>query len=383
MSKIHMFPHGGSGNHGCEAIIRTTTELLNGNDITLYSENPEQDFRYIKDADFKIQKSYHQTTKFSTKYIYAKLSNLLGNKNALDELYYDPIISGCKKKDIFLSIGGDNYCYGDNEYIYLVNRCLRKKGCKTVLWGCSIEPDNISEKMKKDLSEYDLIIARESISYEILKEINHNTIQYPDPAFILKKEAGTLPESLLPKKYIGINVSPMIQSNEQKKGIVLDNYCELINHILLTTDDKVALIPHVVWQHNDDRKPLKFLYDKFVESGRVVLIEDQNCMLLKNIIANSKYFIGARTHSTIAAYSTKVPTLVMGYSNKAKGIAKDLFGTYENYVLPVQTIKEKNELVNAYRWLAENQNEIMEIFNQKMDVYVNSVYQLRKVLNEL
>ena len=55
-------------------------------------------------------------------------------------------------------------------------------------------------------------------------------------------------------------------------------------------------------------------------------------------------FIGARTHSTIAAYSSGVPTLVVGYSVKAKGIAKDLFGTEENYVLPVQALKEENNL---------------------------------------
>ena len=49
-------------------------------------------------------------------------------------------------------------------------------------------------------------------------------------------------------------------------------------------------------------------------------------------------FIGARTHATIAAYSSCVPTLVVGYSIKARGIAKDLFGTDEGYVLPVQAL---------------------------------------------
>ena len=387
MKTIHIYPHGGSGNHGCEAIVRTTVELLEGNDITLYSENPEQDFFYLKDIldnnILKIQKPSEQASRYSIKYLRSRLSNVFGDKNAMDELYFDPIISNCKNNDILLSIGGDNYCYGDNEYIYLVNRCLRKKGCKTVLWGCSIEPDNITEKMRKDLSEYELIIARESISYEVLKQINQRTTLCPDPAFILKKKEEELPSGLLSKEYVGINVSPMIQSNEQENGVVLDNYFQLINYILSATNNKIALIPHVVWPHNDDRKPLKILYDKFFESERVVLIEDKDSMSLKNVIANSKYFIGARTHSTIAAYSSKVPTLVMGYSNKAKGIAKDLFGTYDNYVLPVQKLTEKDELKKAYIWLTENENKILKIYDTKMNDYINSVYRLGIILNEL
>ena len=64
-------------------------------------------------------------------------------------------------------------------------------------------------------------------------------------------------------------------------------------------------------------------------------------------------FIGARTHATIAAYSPR-PTLVVGYSIKARGIAKDLFGTDEGYVLPVQALAQKEDLVNAFDWLYQN-----------------------------
>ena len=61
--------------------------------------------------------------------------------------------------------------------------------------------------------------------------------------------------------------------------------------------------------------------------------DSPNCRQQKYIISQCAYFIGASTPSTIAAYSTGVPTLVVGYSVKAKGIAKDLFGTYDNLSL--------------------------------------------------
>jgi polysaccharide pyruvyl transferase WcaK-like protein len=43
-------------------------------------------------------------------------------------------------------------------------------------------------------------------------------------------------------------------------------------------------------------------------------------------------FIGARTHATIAALSSGVPTLSLSYSNKSKGINRDIFGN-ELYLL--------------------------------------------------
>ena len=136
------------------------------------------------------------------------------------------------------------------------------------------------------------------------------------------------------------------------------NYVALIEHILKDTDMAVALIPHVVWSYNDDREPLRRLYEQFKDTGRVVLIEDAGCRELKGYIARLRCFVGARTHSTIAAYSSCVPTLVVGYSVKAKGIAQDLFGSYEHYVLPVQELRRPGELTAAFDWLMAHEDEI-------------------------
>ena len=65
--------------------------------------------------------------------------------------------------------------------------------------------------------------------------------------------------------------------------------------------------------------------EKYKDSGRVCIVDDCNCMQLKYDISKCRFFVGARTHATIAAYSTCVPTLVVGYSVKSRGIARDLF----------------------------------------------------------
>ena len=146
---------------------------------------------------------------------------------------------------------------------------------------------------------------------------------------------------------------------------------------------QIALITHVVWNNNDDRKPLNELYEYFKGTKRVIMINDGNCMELKGYISRCRMFIGARTHATIAAYSTCVPTLVIGYSVKAKGIAKDIFGTYENYVLPVQSLKNENDLINAFEWLSENEENIRKYLEKFMPDYKMKALESKKEIEAL
>ena len=100
-----------------------------------------------------------------------------------------------------------------------------------------------------------------------------------------------------------------------------------------------------------------------------------DCQRIKHLISQCRFFIGARTHATIAAYSSCVPTLVCGYSVKAKGIATDLFGTYDNYVVPVQKIDDEKALVSSFKWIAENEEQIRHRLVQIMPEYIQRAWQ--------
>ena len=163
----------------------------------------------------------------------------------------------------------------------------------------------------------------------------------------------------------------------------MENYRELIRHVMAHTDLSVALIPHVVWKNNDDRTVLKELYREFKDTGRVVLIEDCGCAQLKGYIARCRFFIGARTHSTIAAYSSLIPTLVVGYSVKARGIALDLFGTWENYVMPVQTLRESGELAAGFEWLRREEEAVKKRLTAVMPAYLERARQAGKMIERL
>lgn len=378
VGKNIFYAHAGSGNHGCEAIVRATAKLIN-EDIVLYSVRPEEDYRYdlqevIDGIEYDGDKSLK---KHSFQWFVSRVeTKITGEIN--QDIYYrkQDMFDNVRKGDIAFSIGGDNYCYPGTEILAAQNTLFRRKGAKTVLWGCSVEPElTENKKIAKDLASYDLIVARESISYEALKKVNENIVLVPDPAFALPYIECPLPEGWVENNMIGINVSPLILQNGIDGDLVLNTYSELIQYILETTDCSIALIPHVVWESNDDRIPLKKLFDKHCSSGRVILLGDYNCMELKGFIRRCRMFIGARTHATIAAYSSCIPTLVLGYSVKSRGIAKDLFGTDENYVLSVQQLKNRYELKEAFVWLMNQEAFIRDKLIDKIPEYLkqNSV----------
>ena len=354
--RVLLYSNGGSGNHGCEAIVRGTQAVLKGKYL-IQSQSVEEDTYYGLDAElFPEITGKKSKIRFLLAYLKFKLTK---DYFDLDGITYLPAIQKMRgKADIALSVGGDNYCYQGEEFYGYLNKAYHQNGYKTVLWGCSIEPEKVEkERLQKDLQRYNAIITRESITYEAIRKVNSNTYLAPDPAFFMEPEECELPSVFNEKKVIGVNASPMIISYEKNKGKAYENYKNLIRYILDNTENAIALIPHVVWKTNDDREVLQKLYEDFDRDERIVVIGDHKAPQLKYIISQCECFIGARTHATIAAYSTGVPTLVVGYSVKARGIAKDLFGTEENYVLPVQSLTNENQLTEYFAWLYQHKDE--------------------------
>ena len=386
MSKIFLYAHGGSGNHGCEAIVRSTVKMLDTHDITLISSRPDEDRYYgidqictlLKDTTGSINK---RSRSFLKAYIALKCRH---DYVPMEKLLFKDSFDHVQPGDIALSIGGDNYCYADvNKYIML-HDMMKERGARTILWGCSVEPEVAKRsEIATDLARYDLVVARESITLDMLRDINPNTVFMPDPAFFLGTKAINMSEYFILGNTVGINISPMVINNESIAGITEQNYQSLIEYILKETDMNIALIPHVVWAEGDDRIPLQNLYRKYSYSNRVCIVKDYRCDELKYVISKCRFFVGARTHSTIAAYSTCVPTLVLGYSVKARGIARDLFGTEEGYVLPVQGLKKKDDLLDAFRGIIKNEKQIKNRLAEKILNSAADYDNIRRYLNQL
>ena len=115
----------------------------------------------------------------------------------------------------------------------------------------------------------------------------------------------------------------------------------------------------------------------------MIEIGDASASELKGYISRCRLFIGARTHATIAAYSSCVPTLVVGYSVKAKGIAKDLFGTEEEYVSSGTGIAEPEDLIEGFEWLLSNEKEQKNKLESIMPSYREKAAQAKELLKKL
>lgn len=395
-NRLLMYMHAGSGNHGCEAIVNSVCHMVKEK-VTLLSYYGEEDEKYsLKDLCHIVSERRFEEHKFAH-VLYYGYRKITGDRESFIRYRYGDVMKG-KAAPLAISIGGDNYCY-DNMLsdLRLANSAFNRKGVRTVLLGCSIEPELLRrEDIVADLMRYHTIIARESITYEALKEmVNEQTgeiggrkempqiLCYPDPAFTLQKKELPLPEGFAEGNTVGINVSPMIQDNEEESGITMECYEALIQYIIENTGFQIALIPHVVWARNDDRKPIHTLYEKFKDTGRVVEIGDGTCEELKGYISRCRLFVGARTHATIAAYSSCVPTLVVGYSVKARGIARDLFGQEEHYVLPVQSLRNRDDLVKEFQRLSSQEKEIREKLEKKIPDYRNLALETGKEVDRL
>jgi polysaccharide pyruvyl transferase WcaK-like protein len=332
----------------------------------LLSEGFNQDISYNLDEIIDVKPSVLPNSKWHN-LVHQIWMKVLRNDYAHYKYVYHKAISQLKDVDFALAIGGDNYCYdGMLPRFSAMNQLFINKRIPIGLCGCSIDDLRFNKALITDLKRYKFITARESLTYKMLKNCGFNNVSlFPDTAFKLE----TVVSSPLPKdkNYVGINVSSMICQREQSNGIVMANYAALLEYILHETDFDILLIPHVV----NDFVPLKQLYDRYSDCERLHLVDDNNAMVLKGYISQCRFMVAARTHASIAAYSTSVPTLVVGYSIKSIGIAKDLFGTSGNYVLSIETMRSTTDLTDSFKWMLKNEDKILQIYDNNLSNYIS------------
>ena len=219
--KFLLAGHAGSWNRGCEAILRTTIMILRKefgkSEIVISSFNRKNDKLIDFGQNIKIIPSHLKniwkrwTWQWALRQIYKIYS-----KSESWQMEFLPIISAIKWADVVISVGGDNYSmdYGFPSYYLNLNRLIKEKGKKLVIWGASIGPFPQDEKVEEiidNLRLADLITVRETRSFNYLTQLGiaANVKLVADPAFLLPLEPvslrGTWPNTS--KDIVGLNVS--------------------------------------------------------------------------------------------------------------------------------------------------------------------------------
>ena len=346
-----IYGHGGAYNHGGEAITSCTIELLRKLSpdcrITLSTHFPEQDAEFGILADEIVTR------------------NLAGTTN---EEVYRSTLEKITPDTVAIQVGGDNYCYRNWQRYAQIHAETKRRGGTSILWGTSIDEQQLDEELLDVLRAHDLVLARESLTFGNLKKRGlDNILQVSDIAFSMEAE----PIEFSLENYIVINLSPLVCRKNPKAEEAVN---QLVEYILLNTSYNIALLPHVVVAADNDYDVLSALQCK--DSERVVLVSDKlSARQYKSIISKAWLCVAARTHVTIAAYSSGVPTLAIGYSTKAKGIALDL--DMFDYVVDIEAEGFSELLLFKFQKLMEQKMELRERLEQKMLEYKGRAYDNR------
>lgn len=371
-------------NRGSEAIIRGFMEIcrkLPGLEISLSSGEisfgPRVNIPGV--ANYIRRISYGERASLR-RFIFAGCRRLRLIRLA-DKILYQTLLAEAEKSHLVIIGGGDNYdkSYGMFAMIHTVNSLIKNatRG-KMVLYDCSFEEAYLDDDITADIRIFDAVTARETVTLDSLKKrLDIRKVYYfPDPAFAMPKEEVLLPKGWSVGKMVGINISNLITKQKYGGSItgVTEACCSFMEHIIRKTDMNIALIPHVMG--GEDLSVLRPMFEKYHGTGRVILVDDEKLTApqLKYIISNCRFFIGARTHAVIAAYSTCVPTLALGYSVKSIGIARDIFGSEHGMVVLVKDMKSRSELTDAFKDIYSEEDRIRSHLKEAMPAYIGRSY---------
>lgn len=391
MKNILIIVCSGTYNRGTEALVRGTIVLLReafGDiNVTLSSSTPSEDsLLKLPCVSFYIPRVVkHHGILYR---IIQKFFRFVSKKKRYD---FSKLVEYAKRQDLILVVGADNYDVAYNAFEGLhTQNILLKKECrgKLFLYDCSLNKDSVTEQFIEEAKMFDAFSVREHQTLENLKgKYDGDNLHYfPDPAFIMSPQTVELPKYWKANNMVGINLSTLIVGSSYGSGLhdkVIGAYKYMMDKILEETQFDIVLIPHVM--KRKDLAILEEIKELYKPNDRVHLISNEkyNSPELKYIISNCRFFVGARTHATIAAYSSCVPTLVLGYSTKSIGIAKDLFGTEEGYVISVKDVKQKEDLWNGLENIIRNEKEIKAQLQEKMPHYQEQVHSMAKLFKEL
>jgi colanic acid/amylovoran biosynthesis protein len=255
-------------------------------------------------------------------------------------------------------------------------------GRPMVLWAGSIGPfsaDRFFEKrMVRHLATYADVSVRESATLAYLQGLGLSSVRLvADPAFVMIPEPWDV-SGLLPHEagegILGFNISPLVKNfrggggdsaSEMEQAVV-----RFFHDVMKQTSLSLMLIPHVdtvdgaEW-NSDFLYMQRLLKSAALPADRVSLApRDMNAARVKHLISHCRYFIGARTHSTIAAWSTRVPTISIAYSVKARGLNSDLFGDLR-YVLETPKVSQAS-LWESLQKLRADEDGIIALLDQRI-----------------
>ena len=393
MKRFYLSGQNNFGNRGCEALVRSTLQLLQSEfgdvEILVPSYRPELDAnqwpegqksgcKFVRAMPFPNELKWWGRARRLLPFLKdVYLPNYALPKDIEVEL------ASC---DALLVIGGDNITldYGIESLIWHIRfaQHAQRMGKKVMIWGASIGPFSKEPAIEKFAAHFlksvDCVTVRETISEQYLKNIavNKNVTLVADGAFVMKPQpldtAEFWPNATI-GEVLGFNISPLIQKfrpSGESHEVLQREVSNFLKETLEQNDISILLLPHVDpldgdTVNSDSHYMREILTMTGDYSGRIRIVPSTfNAAQLKYILSQCTYFIGARTHATIGALSCLIPTVSIAYSIKAKGLNRDLFGN-DDYVLDTSLVNKKS-LMKYFKMLVRTKTAVSAVLTQRI-----------------
>lgn len=387
------------GNRGCEALVRSIVELTRQKyqNASFYcpSNAPHLDKLQWLQADQKNVKfsdapEFPQTLRW-----WARGCKIVPGLESFARPHvghYNNCHEDIHASDASIVTGGDilGLEYGVPSLYHWANFTEKgiNMGIPTILWAASVGPFTakpaIEREMVKHLKRYAAITVRESASYEYLQSLGIKDVQQvADPAFTMTPEAFDVTELTFGNNanVLGLNISPLVRGyrkDDASRKQLDQDVVDFITDVVSKTDMSILLVPHVDpldgSSVNSDSAYMQGLLAQLPQYQDRVKIAPRtlNAAQLKYLISKCRFFIGARTHATIGAFSTGVPTISIAYSVKAKGINKDLFGD-TRFVLDTPLVSRAT-LHDALDLLIQEEVATRTLLQERIPVFRDNAY---------
>jgi colanic acid/amylovoran biosynthesis protein len=370
-----------SFNKGDAAMQISTAEQIRQTwpDSEIVISSPFPDIDESTYAKYKLIKSSRRNIPFSTlQVVRAKAYSLfgrLGIKFAF--LINNEELRHFQQADIIVDLSGDTLTedYGPHvTYSHFLPIWLGLSFKKPVfVCAQSIGPFKLTKGFSRHmLNKVTRITAREEITRKYLDGMGVRNVETTaDMAFLLQpageeRVVRIFKEEKITeanKPVLGVTISNLVAKRFDAKNPNQDFIsvtAKVLDRYITEQEANVFLLGHVTGpsDEKDDRIVVRKIKQKMKrKESAFVFNGNYSPGELKGIIARCNFFMGSRMHSNIAALSSGVPTLAIGYSHKTQGIMS-LF-EMNKFVCDIDTL-DSDALYESLLELGRNKKSLKE-----------------------
>lgn len=374
-----------NANRGCVALSISSmciiSEVLNKHGIGHKFFLPDSGFNSNEKHTYDIDGDLIEFESCN----YADWSNL---KTSLKQLAlwvfkreeYNTNRSIFKNADFILDIGqGDSFAdiYGKErfEMIDKIHKVARKNKTPYCILPQTIGPfknEQIKLQAIESINKADLVMARDLQSLSFIKENcpGIKSDEYIDVAFFMPYKKQNFSNDFI---HVGINVSSLLwhggYTQNNQFGLKSD-YQQLIYDTLEFfvnfPEVKIHLVGHVLSGESDIENDYEVCYhlaNKYPSEKVVLAPFFLSPIFAKNYIGGMDFFVGARMHAAIAAFSSGVSVYPMAYSRKFNGLFMD---TLSYPYMGDLVNQDLDTVLNGMKQAFEQRESLKQIISERM-----------------